>query len=161
MKLVRVAAVVVAGGLLLSACGGQSDEERAQVFAIKACEIPTDDGGEPVKNDEGIVEFDASRDPSASFNIDTGPISELQSIYDGLTERSANGQAASQLDSTWRSLADGLTERTAIAYKALSLRKKGQKPFNDPNMAGDVETYNALIQEETSQCSGLAALLSE
>ncbi len=161
MKLVRVAAVVVAGGLLLSACGGQSDEERARDFAIKACDIPTDDGGEPVKNDEGVVEFDASRDPSAGMDLATDPISDFESLYDRLVKQGTNSQAAAQLDPTWRSLADALTQMSDSTYTVLSLRKKGMNPYDNADMMNDAKAYNASNLEWASQCSGLAALLSE
>jgi len=160
MKLIRVMAVVVAGSLLLSACGGQSDEDRAQGFAMKACAIPTDDGGEPSRDPDGIVQFDDSIGAEL-INLNTDPIPELQNIFDYLSDLSSNAQAATQLDSTWSSLADGLTLRVGLLSVSVSARKRGENPFDSAVTNSDVANYNQALSEWKSECSGLATLLSE
>jgi hypothetical protein len=160
MKLIRVTAVVVAGCLLLSACGGQSDEDRAQGFAMKACAIATDAGGEPLRDSNGVVPFDDSIG-AGLINLETDPISFIQSRFEGLADFSSNAQAAAQLNSTWRSLADGLALRVGILSVSLSARNRGENPFQTAITNSDVANYNQAVSKWRSECSGLATLLSE
>ena len=160
MKLIRVLALVVAGGLLLSACGGQSDEDRAQGFAMKACGISIDEGGDPARDSDGVVQFDDSIGTDL-INLDTDPITDLQNLFDLLSDRASNAQAASQLDSTWSSLADGLTLRVGLLSDSVSARKRGENPFDNSVTNSDIDNYNQALSEWTSECSGLATLLSE
>lgn len=160
MKLIRAIAVVVAGCLLLSACGGQSDEDRSQGFAMKACAIATDAGGEPSRDSDGIVQFDDSIG-AVLINLETDPIPDLQNLFDGLSDLSSNAQAAAQLKSTWRSLADGLALRVGILSVSLSARNRGETPFQGAITNSDVANYNQALSEWKSECSGLATLLSE
>ena len=160
MKLIRVSVVVVAGCLLLSACAGNSDKDRAQGFAIKACDIQTDEGGEPLRNSDGVVPFDDSIGTGLT-NVETDPIPEIQSQFEGLSDLSSSAQAAAQLDPTWRSLADGLALRVSILSVSVSARKRGENPFDRTVTNSDVSNYNQAVSEWKQECSGLATLLSE
>jgi hypothetical protein len=160
MKIIRVITATAAGVILLSACGEKSDQARAQEYAIKACAIPTDDAGKPVRDSNGVVQFDASIGASLIY-LDTDPISQLQAIHDDLAGLSANAQAASQLDSSWRSLADGIAMRTGVISVSLLARNRGENPFQTAVTSEDIAKYNQDLSEYKSECSGLATLLSE
>ena len=160
MKLIGVVAIAVTGSLLLSACAGNSDKDRAQGFAIKACDIQTDEGGEPLRNSDGVVPFDDSIGAGLT-NVETDPIPEIQSKFDGLSDLSSSAQAAAQLDPAWRSLADGLALRVSILSVSLSARNRGENPFENAITNSDVSNYNQAVSEWKQECSGLATRLSE
>lgn len=161
MKLISVVAVVVTGGLLLSACGGESDEDRAQDYAIAACAIPTDESGEPVRDSGGKVPFDPNIG-SKSVNVDDDPIASVQTWYDVWAEATASAEAAARLDSSWSSLAGKMTERAGQISVWLGMRKNGQRPSDvSSSIDSDMGRNNALLAEWSLECSGLATLLSE
>jgi hypothetical protein len=161
MKLIGVVAVVVAGGLLFSACGGKSDEDRAQAYAITACNISTDEGGEPVRDSSGNVSVDTG-DSAKPVNIDSDAISIVQKWYDTWAKLTSSAQAAAKLDTSWSSLAGKMTDRAGQMSVWLGMRKSGQRPSDvSRTVASDMDRANALRAEWISECSGLAMLLSD
>lgn len=116
-KVIAFAALLGALGVSLVACG-QSDEAKAQDYAVKACGITM------VEDESGTSTATYSSDAEG---IDPGlmPMAELEDLLKNDEGRAADAAAAAQLDASWQELATGTSDLASAARRALEVRKDG------------------------------------
>lgn len=158
----RLVAAVAVAGFFLAACGGQpTEEDKALGHALAACEIPTTANGEPVRDESGNVPLPSSTG-GKSLNVDSSPVRELEESVDAWKARSAEANAAAQLDPAWQELATTMGDRAAYLSGWLNTRKSGRKPGEAiPTIASDMQRSNGLLAKYETICDGLALRLSD
>jgi len=149
-------ALTIGVSVALLGCS-QSDEAKAQDYAVKACGMASDDSGTPKRDDSGRVVYNVS---ARIINPDTAPMNEVTSWRDDVRGNATNAQAGAQLDSAWRALAKAFTENAGMLDEWIAIRESGQSALNRAEYANEANGFIANSSEIGAICSGLAARLS-
>lgn len=163
----KLVAVVLAGAFVLVGCGGESDEEKAQAYAMKACDIVfVDEAGNPVE--DGSTEGTPQRtDTGQDKPWDAGvePIGNLTKWSESWKADAANAAAAAQLDPAYIPLNNAVSTISELLALVVRLRNdglSGQRFWSNQDQFtnSDVERYNAALGDYDVQCNGLTSRLS-
>lgn len=146
-----VITLTLGASVVLLGCG-QSDEAKAQDYAVEACGITFTDSGPEYDDADG-----GSTDPySREFSL-------LQRDADEAESASTAAAAAAQLDPKWSPLAAATRDISIPEQEAVKLRKLGVTldDFEQQLDDADRNRHNAGIQAQNVECRALAARLGE